>query len=66
MLTIYDDFFIEHETECKDIMISHGYKYFGNTTNDKAVIFIYDISKYKENPDWLNSDNWANPELWEK
>ena len=34
--------------------------------NDKAVIFIYDITKYKENPDWLNSDNWANPELWEK
>ena len=66
MLIIYDDFFIEHETECKDIMISHGYKYFGNTANDKAVIFIYDISKYKENPDWLNSDNWANPELWEK
>jgi hypothetical protein len=47
-------------------MISHGYRYFGNTTNDKAVIFIYDISKYKENPDWLNSNNWANPELWEK
>ena len=66
MLIIYDDFFIKHETECKDIMISHGYKYFGNTANDKAVIFIYDISKYKENPDWLNSDNWANPELWEK
>jgi hypothetical protein len=66
MLIIYDNFFIQHETECKDIMISHGYKYFGNTTNDKAVIFIYDISKYKDNPDWLNSDNWANPELWEK
>ena len=66
MLIIYDDFFIQHEIECKDIMISHGYKYFGNTANDKAVIFIYDISKYKENPDWLNSDNWANPELWEK
>lgn len=66
MLTIYNDFFIQHETECKDIMISYGYRYFGNTTSDKAVIFIYDISKYKENPDWLNSDNWANPEFWEK
>jgi len=66
MLIIYDNSFIEHEIECKDIMISHGYKYFGNTANDKAVIFIYDISIYKEKPDWLNSDNWANPELWEK
>jgi hypothetical protein len=66
VLIVFDSFFIQHETECKDTMISHGYRYFGNTTNDKAVIFIYDISKYKENPDWLNSDNWANPELWEK
>ena len=66
MLIIYDNSFIEHEIECKDIMISHGYKYFGNTANDNAVIFIYDISIYKEKPDWLNSDNWANPELWEK
>jgi hypothetical protein len=66
VLIVFDSFFIQHETECKDTMISHGYRYFGNTTNDKAVIFIYDISKYKENPDWLNSNNWANPELWEK
>jgi hypothetical protein len=66
VLIVVDSLFIQHEAECKDIMISHGYRYFGNTTNDKAVIFIYDISKYKENPDWLNSDNWANPELWEK
>jgi hypothetical protein len=66
VLIVFDSFFIQHETECKDAMISHGYRYFGNTSNDKAVIFIYDISKYKETPDWLNSDNWANPELWEK
>ena len=66
MLIVFDSLFIQHETECKDTMISLGYRYFGNTANDKAVIFIYDISKYKENPDWLNNDNWANPELWEK
>ena len=66
VLIVFDSFFIQNETECKDTMISHGYRYFGNTTNDKAIIFIYDISKYKEKPDWLNSDNWANPELWEK
>ncbi len=66
MLTIYDDCFIHNEIKCKDTMIAYGYKYFGNTSDDKAVVFIYDISKYKENPDWLNSDNWANPELWEK
>ena len=23
-------------------------------------MFIYDISEYKDEPDWLNSDNWAN------
>ena len=25
-----------------------------------------ELSKYKILPDWLNSDNWANPKLWEK
>ena len=30
------------------------------------VFYIYNISSYKKSPDWLNSDNWANPELWEK
>ena len=32
----------------------------------KVDVFIYDISEYKNNPDWLNNKNWANPELWEK
>ena len=34
--------------------------------NDEIIVFIYDISEYKDNPDWLNSENWANPDLWDK
>ena len=35
--------------------------------NDLFYIFYaYNISNYKMTPDWLNSENWANPELWEK
>ena len=30
------------------------------------IFYIYNISSYKKSPDWLNSYNWANPELWDK
>ena len=26
----------------------------------------FDLYDYKDRPDWLNSRNWAHPELWEK
>jgi len=29
-------------------------------------LFKYNINDYKKTPDWLNADNWANPELWGK
>jgi len=35
--------------------------------NDKKFgLFKYNISDYKTTPDWLNADNWANPEMWGK
>jgi hypothetical protein len=61
-----DSYMQNNETQCKNIFISYGYKCHGKTADDKVSIFIYDIAEYKDNPDWLNSDNWANPELWEK
>jgi len=33
----------------------------------KAVhIYKYDIATYKKTPGWLNTQNWANPHLWNK
>lgn len=29
-------------------------------------LFKYSISDYKKTPDWLNSNNWANPQMWGK
>jgi len=29
-------------------------------------LFNYNISNYKKTPEWLNSDNWANPQMWGK
>jgi len=29
-------------------------------------LFKYNINDYKKTPDWLNADNWANPDLWGK
>ena len=31
-----------------------------------SALFRYSLSSYKRTPDWLNADNWANPELWGK
>ncbi len=63
---INDTYMKSNETQCKNIFFSYGYKYQGKCNNDKVSIFIYDITEYKDNPDWLNNKNWANPELWEK
>lgn len=29
-------------------------------------IYGFDINAYKDTPDWLNAESWANPELWGK
>lgn len=29
-------------------------------------LYTYDIATYKSTPRWLNPDDWANPELWNK
>lgn len=29
-------------------------------------LYKYDIATYKPTPGWLNPDDWANPELWDK
>lgn len=29
-------------------------------------VYGYDIDTYKHTPDWLNPDNWANPELFDR
>ena len=30
------------------------------------VLYKYDIATYKKTPEWLNADNWANPQFWDK
>ena len=66
LLVINDNHLNDNMTKYTNILFSYGYKYFGLSDNEKAQVFIYDISEYKDNPDWLNNKNWANPELWEK
>ena len=66
MLVTNDDKFKNNNTKYLNMFFGYGYKYFGPSSNRKVQIFIYDISDYKDNPDWLNNKNWANPELWEK
>ncbi len=61
-----NDDFKNNSTSYKKLLISYGYKYHKIDADDKIKVFIYDISEYKDNPDWLNSENWANPDLWDK
>lgn len=35
-------------------------------TEPRLTLFKYNINDYKKTPDWLNADNWANPQLWGK
>ena len=65
LIIINNNDFNANDTYYRKLLISYGYKY--QKINDaKIKVFIYDISEYKDNPDWLNSENWANPDLWEK
>ena len=66
LLITNDDKFKNNNTKYLNMLFGYGYKYFGPSSSRKVQIFIYDITDYKDNPDWLNNKNWANPELWEK
>jgi len=37
-----------------------------DASEPRLTLFKYNISDYKKTPDWLNADNWANPQLWGK
>ena len=66
LLLINDSTFSDNQTETENTLFSYGYKYHGPSDDNLFQVFIYQISSYKDNPDWLNNKNWANPELWEK
>ena len=49
-------------------LMSFGFKLLFRDEFQKIFydIYEYNIIDYKNKPEWLNSDYWANPELWEK
>ena len=63
---IIDPYYDKNKLEISKKLISLGYKYHGVIKDKKIATFVYNISEYKDTPDWLNNKNWANPELWEK
>ena len=38
----------------------------GSDLEQTFGLFKYNINDYKKTPDWLNADNWANPQMWGK
>ena len=51
-----------------DVLMSYGFKnLFGEKLQNIFYdLYEYNIIDYKIKPEWLNSDYWANPELWKK
>ncbi len=49
-------------------LIGHGLTSLGhfNGPEGDVELFEFDIATYKTTPDWLNSKNWANPQLFDK
>ena len=58
----------EYITDAHNTIMSLGFilAFKINQNNLFYLAYVYNISNYKKTPDWLNSENWANPELWEK
>ena len=54
--------------ELHESLMSFGFKLLFQEEQEKIFYDIYEhnIIDYKNKPEWLNSDYWANPELWEK
>ena len=52
-----------HET-----LMSYGFKHLFREKLENILydLYEYNIIDYKIKPEWLNSDYWANPELWKK
>lgn len=38
----------------------------GDAGGTPQCLYQFDIVAYKQTPDWLNPDHWANPQLWDK
>ena len=58
----------EYITDAHNVIMSLGFilAFKTNQNNLFYLVYVYNISNYKKTPDWLNNENWANPELWEK
>ena len=67
-----DNFFIINKINKADyldnplhkFLMSLGFKLSPQITHDDIffLFYTYNIGNYKNSPDWLNSENWANPE----
>lgn len=44
------------------LRLVNSYTYRGKSIH----LYQFDINNYKTTPDWFNSRDWANPEMWDK
>ena len=68
LIIIYKKFNSGTPDDFHESLMSFGFKLLFTEEQEKIFydIYEYNIIDYKNKPEWLNSDYWANPELWEK
>ena len=49
----------------RQAFLAIGYDTLGVDETDQVTIYQFDLSTYKQVPDWLNARYWAHPERWE-
>lgn len=49
-------------------LLAHGFSLYGRYKEDDREYHLYrfELETYKNTPEWLNSQYWANPELFDK
>lgn len=49
-------------------LLAYGLRLVAECRQEAGPVHLYrfDLYDYKTTPDWLNSDRWAHPELWDK
>ena len=49
-------------------LLAYGFSLYGRYKEDEREYHLYrfELETYKTTPDWLNSQYWANPELFDK
>ena len=62
----FTPFDVLSEQNLEDTVINKAKSSLSDTSSDSATLWQFNLYDYKQLPNWLNADYWANPENWGK